>query len=147
MEPNTLSTFNTPVTPIIKVTFNPLRDVPPGTFPRASGRVTFDSNEAITFRSTEGTVKYTLEVNTALQVVFPSNPIQWVEKVGGELTPIDPPDGAMVSRSNNGITVKFTANQGPATTFRYYVIVQTLEGENGRFFGSDPTIVIMHPDS
>jgi len=142
MEPNT-----SPIVPIIKVIFNPLRDVPEDTVPRASGRVTFDSDDEITFRSVEGTVIYTLEVNTALKVRFPSNPIQWVQLVGTELLPINPPDGTMVSRSDDRITVTFTAQEGVTpTTFRFYVIVQTIEGENGRFFGSDPTIIIMRPE-
>jgi hypothetical protein len=138
---------NNPIVPIIKVIFNPLSEVAvPDGASRASGRVTFDQDEEITFKAVEGTVLYTLEVNTALEVRFPSNPIQWVQQVGTELLPIDPPDRTMVSRSDNRITVTFMAREGvPATTFRFYVIVQAIEEENGRFFGSDPTIVTMHP--
>lgn len=137
-----------PVVPIIKVIFNPLSEVAvPDGASRASGRVTFDSDAGITFNAVEGTVLYTLEVNTALKVRFPSNPIQWVQQIGTELLPINPPDGTTVSRRDDRITVTFMAKEGaPATTFRFYVIVQTIEGENGRFFGSDPTIIIMRPE-
>jgi hypothetical protein len=132
----------------VTVKFNPLRDVSvPDGASRASGRVTFDPDEEITFTALGGTVIYTLDQQTkGFGVVFPSHPIQWVQQVGEELLPIAPPSGVTVSRSDESITVTFMANlENMQETFRFYVIVQTLEQGNGRFFGSDPTIVTMPP--
>jgi len=140
MEPN-----NPPVQ--VTVTFNPVI---------ASRRVTFGENAKVEFdNEAPGTVTFTLDVTTALQVRFPSNPIQWVRRIdkdaddGGpvddhNLLPIDPPRGATVSRiDDNTTTVTIASDPNiEKQTFRFYVIVQTMDG---RFFGSDPTIVTMRP--
>jgi hypothetical protein len=117
----------------ITTTFNPAD---------AEKRVSFSTDKDIEFTTEIGTVTFKLEVKTALEVRFPSNPIQWVEEVDkGVFRPVDPPSAATVSRSDNLATVKITAPPGD-TTFRFFVIVQSADG---RFFGSDPTIVTMHP--
>jgi hypothetical protein len=117
----------------VTATFNPAD---------AAKRVTFSTDKDIEFKTEIGTVTFKLEVKTALEVRFPSNPIQWVEEVGkGVFRPVDPPSAAAVSRSDDLATVKITAPPGD-TTFRFFVIVQSADG---RFFGSDPTIVTMRP--
>jgi hypothetical protein len=108
----------------------------------AEKRVTFSTEKNIEFTTETGTVTFNLAVKTALEVRFPSNPIQWVEEVGKDVfRPIDPPSAATVSRKDDLATIEITAPPG-VTTFRFYVIVQSADG---RFFGSDPTIVTMRP--
>jgi hypothetical protein len=114
-------------------------------------QVTF-SQDRLKFDSTTGTVTFNLmnSASTALQARFPSNPIQWVSKideslgdVNTNLQPINQPDGTMVSRTDNTAMVTITAAPQGTTKFRFYVIVQTT---NGNFFGTDPTIITMPPD-
>ncbi len=118
----------------ITVTFNPASPGP---------RVTFSTNEAIQFAITpteSGRVVFHLEVATALQVVFPSSPIQWIDNPKA-MKPIAPPGVATVDRSDSTVSITI---QGSAdtTSYSFFVIVQTTDG---RFFGSDPTIVTMRP--
>jgi hypothetical protein len=115
----------------------------------APRRITFEPDEDIVFGADSGKVTFTLKVETALRVVFPSNPIQWVQEGDppGDLTPIDPPMEAKVSRMDFSVTVEITLKpETEKKEFRFYVIVQTPDAEDGRFFGSDPTIIIMRPD-
>ncbi|HKH43846.1 MAG TPA: hypothetical protein VKM72_04200 [Thermoanaerobaculia bacterium] len=145
MEPVNLS-------PVVQVTatFNPAS---------AEQRLTFSTDAPIDFSTARGTVTITLDVQTVLPVRFPSNPIQWVRKDGVDpdgndiLVPIAPPEAAMVSRNrDDSVTVTVTrppGSPGESTTFRFYVVVQSFlrDGRaDGRFFGSDPTIVTMHPE-
>jgi hypothetical protein len=140
----------------VTVRFNPLRDVPGDVSPRALGRVTFDRAKVEFINRAPGKVTFSLDSsNTALKVRFPSNPIQWVRRIGNdddmvdavpdsELLPIDPPPGATVTRVDDNTTL-VTIKPDLSTKkqkFRFYVIVQTMDG---RFFGSDPTIVTMPP--
>ena len=68
----------------VTATFNPAD---------AEKRVTFSTDKAVEFTTEIGTVTFKLEVKTALEVRFPSNPIQWVEEVGKDVfRPIDPPE-------------------------------------------------------
>lgn len=108
----------------------------------ADPRVSFSTTAPISFNTpmVTGSVTFNLEVKSALQVHFPSNPIQWVQEVGSTLVPIDPPPEATVSRSDDSVTVTITAP--PNTTFRFFVIVLSTDGQ---FFGTDPTIVTMDP--
>jgi hypothetical protein len=108
----------------------------------ANNTVTFNSSGEIKFDNTAfGVVFFTLDVATgATQAFFPSNPIQWVDQ---NLRPIKPPDGARVIRDDdNNTRVRIAAAPSMDQTFRFYVIVQTT---NGQFFGTDPTIVTMPP--
>ncbi len=71
---------------------------------------------------------------------FPSNPIQWVDNATDH-NPIDPPSVASVSRSETRLTIEISTS--PRTeTYSFFIIVQT---SDGRFFGTDPTIVTMRP--
>jgi len=119
----------------ITVTFNPANPGP---------RVTFSTDKDIKFAITSaesGRVVFHLEVATALQVVLPSSPIQWINNAE-EMKPIAPPGVATVDRS--GPTTVAITIQGATetTTYSFFVIVQTTDG---RFFGSDPTIITMRP--
>lgn len=120
----------------VTVTFNPAN---------APKRVSFDMNEQIVFHPPSGKVTFKLQVNTALRVVFPSNPIQWVRQSGGDLLPIQQPSEATVNRVDD-FSTEVTITSSVQGDFRFYVIVQTPDSADGRFFGSDPTIVIMRPD-
>lgn len=109
----------------------------------AEQRITFSMSN-IDFRNrASGTVIFTLNVKTVLEVRFPSNPIQWVDT---NLLPINPPPGATVTRvddNNTMVMVEPDPNIKEKQKFRFYVIVQSTDG---RFFGTDPTIVTMPPD-
>jgi hypothetical protein len=73
-------------------------------------------------------------------VFFPSNPVQWVDD---QLQPINPPAGAAVTRTNNlAFEISIVREQVISSTLQFYVVVYFL-GARGRFFGTDPTIVIM----
>lgn len=119
----------------VTVTFNPVS---------APKRVSFDKNDQVVFHPPSGKVTFKLKVDTALRVVFPSNPIQWVRQSGGDLLPIQQPSEAAVSRVND-FNTEVTITSSTPGDFRFYVIVQTPDSTDGRFFGSDPTIVIMRP--
>ena len=109
-------------------------------FNSATETVSFDglSNGQIGVHSAVEDIVFQLAA--VATVFFPSNPIQWVD---GNLQPIDPPSGAVVSRSGNLTTsIRITASEVPSPRLSFYVIVQTLDG---RFFGTDPTIVTMRP--
>ena len=71
---------------------------------------------------------------------FPSNPIQWVDNAASR-NPIDPPSVASVSRSVTGITIEIETS-AQTRTYSFFIILQT---SDGRFFGTDPTIVTMRP--
>lgn len=114
------------------------------TFNQASAakRVSFSTNGPIEFKDIDvGTVTFELNVVVALQARFPSNPIQWVDNSDSH-NPIDPPRVAEVRRlGDDRVIVEIGALPG-TQTYSFFVIVQT---SDGRFFGTDPTIVTMRP--
>lgn len=68
---------------------------------------------------------------------FPSAPIQWVD---AQHLPINPPPGATATRSSNVIAkIEVVRSQVVRGELRFYVLVQ----QDGRFYGTDPTIVTM----
>jgi hypothetical protein len=143
MEPNDTPVRlvqNPPVT--VTATFNPAM---------APERVTFDKKDIDFANGAPGKVTFKLAVETKMQVRFASNPIQWVRKIDEtgpdsdeNLRPINPPSEATVSRMDDGTTmITIAPDPGNTLTLRFFVIVQTMQG---RFVGSDPTIVTMPPD-
>lgn len=98
---------------------------------------TFSPSGEIEITTNRGVVIFTLKESPA--ALFPSNPIQWVDD---QKKPIDPPDGATVHRTGLSTTVTITPLRPNHSTIRFYLLVQT---SNGEFFGSDPTIVTMRP--
>jgi hypothetical protein len=81
----------------------------------------------------------TFQLQTA-GVVFPSNPVQWVD---AQFQPVDPPAGATVTRTDNAsFNILVVRSQVRAAELHFYVLVY-FRGVRGRFFGTDPTIVTM----
>jgi hypothetical protein len=87
----------------------------------------------------------------ATSVSFPSSPIQWTVQepattpgAGTVFRPIPQPAEATVLRNSDRETVIEITNQPQETReHSFFVIVQTADG---KFFGTDPTIVTMRPD-
>jgi hypothetical protein len=94
-----------------------------------------EPNGEVNIPALSGQVSFPLA--SVATVFYPSNPIQWVDD---NLQPINPPDGVTIQRDklNTSITVAVPA---PAR-LSFYIIVQTTDG---KFFGTDPTIVTMRP--
>lgn len=136
-----MGTGNLPVQ--VTTTFNPVSEDSRVTFDRSTIEFTNEAPGIVTFK-----LSRSMDV---VQANFPSNPIQWVEKIDergkDEATnyrPIKQPDAAVVERLDDSMT-RVTIAPKPSSgtlTFRFYVIVQT---RGGRFVGSDPTIITMPP--
>jgi hypothetical protein len=80
---------------------------------------------------------------SAPTVGFPSEPIQWTEKVGDDFLPIPNPPGTTVRRvSGTRAFIDIANSTQEPQSYSFFVIVQTT---GGKFFGTDPTIVTMRP--
>jgi hypothetical protein len=112
----------------------------------AQSKVTFIPDGPIEFaipQEQRGRVIFNLQFPTGSATVnFPSDPIQWVDDPNDK-HPIDPPSVATVTRLNDSSSSIEIKSLKATKSYYFFVIVQTTDG---KFFGSDPTIVTMRPD-
>ena len=109
------------------------------TFERdATSQFSFDPPGEIGISTALGEVQFTLLRRVASDARFPSNPIQWVNR---EKHPIGQPPGTTVTRTLGTASVSVDGAQAPRR-LSFFLIIQTTDG---KFFGSDPTIINMSP--
>lgn len=99
-----------------------------------------DSKGHIGIPTESGVIAFRLRSTT---VSFPSAPIQWTVKEGQVFRPIEQPSAATVRRVD-ATNTEIEISTQEAVEYSFFVIVQT---PNGKFFGTDPTIVTMRPGS
>lgn len=104
------------------------------------GGAGIDSHSHIHIDTGRGMIAFRLRSDT---VSFPSAPIQWTVREGKVFRPIEQPSTVTVRRVD-ATNAEIEISTQEAVEYSFFVIVQT---PNGKFFGTDPTIVTMRPGS